>query len=189
MIKIAIAGGPGSGKSSLARLLTTELYNIKNINAQLITEFARDYINNCVWHEGFTPSLADQQLIYNKQIEREDTIPDNVQYLISDSPIFIPLIFSKNLAKLQNYQDRTIYLNLYEDFLSKHLNRYDFIFFINRQKAFLKDGTRHETEEQADNIGKQIHGFLTFHKVSFIELRCISNTERVKEVLQTLCFV
>lgn len=190
MIRIGIAGGPGAGKSSLARQITTELYNKRNLNAHYVTEFARDHINKAIQYGkgGFVPSLGDQLLIFDKQIERENIIPEStsITYVISDSPLFLPIIFAHNIAKMESYQDRSIYLHLYNTFLTNYLKRYDFVFLLQRQKDFRKDGTRHETAQEADEIGRQIHSFLNFHKIPFHYIMAENDEIRIKEVLKIM---
>lgn len=186
MIKVGIAGGPGSGKSSLARQLTTELYNKRKYNAQYVTEFARDYINRALLHGKFIPTIADQFLIFHNQIEREQIVLDKSDYLISDSPVFLPIIFAFNICDMSNFQQRLAYTSLYEMFLAKYLKWYDHIFVVQRQKDFLKDGTRHETVEEADQIGQQIVAFLKFHRIPFNNIFTELDEARVQCVLKIL---
>lgn len=61
MKRIALAGGASCGKTSLARHLTTELYNNRapKRNAQHVPEFARDHINECRRRDGtFIPTMV-----------------------------------------------------------------------------------------------------------------------------------
>lgn len=78
MKRIALAGGASCGKTSLARHLTTELYNRMQPkrNAQQVTEFARDFINECRRrnHGVFMPQFADQQMFFREQLRREDAL-------------------------------------------------------------------------------------------------------------------
>ena len=186
MIRIAMAGGPGCGKSSLSRQLTTELYNKRKVNCQYVTEMARDYINKALLLGKFVPSIADQLIIFSKQIEREQIVPQSADFLITDSPIFLPLIFFHNLCDFTDFQQRTAFLHIYESYLDKYLKWYDYIFVLKRQKPFLKDGTRHESEEQSDEIGNQVYSFLKFHKIPFHTIQTPNDEERVKQVLEVI---
>lgn len=187
MIKIAIAGGPGSGKLSLARQLITELYNHQQRNAQLVTEFARDYINACRHQQDgeFHPSLADQLLIYHSQLEREAVIPQKAEFLITDSPAFLPIIFASNMCDRSSYQQRTIFLHMYGSFFTRIDQSYDLVIMLDREKPFLKDGTRGEDEQQADDLGRQIRAFLDLHGMPYHDVK---GPDEVR-VLQVLKFI
>jgi len=184
-IRIAISGGPGSGKTSLARQLTTKLYNEKGINTKHIEEYARLYIDECNFHGQFSPELSDQQLIFAKQVEREMAVPENVRFSISDSPLFLPLIFTFNLITPTLYQDRTVYLHLYNEFLAKYTSHYNYIFFVSREKPYLKDGTRKQSEEEAKNVDSQIVSFLELHKMHYHRISG-TDEERVAKVLSII---
>lgn len=171
MKKIAIAGGPGSGKTSLSRALTNYLYCNRGLNVQYVSEFARDLINDIISVTGkYVPQISDQILIFEGQIERELLISKNVDYFVTDSPVFLPLIFTRQNIKC--YQDGLVYENLYNKFhlQMNHLYKYDHIFFINHEKKYLKDGTRIQTEEEAKDIGKKIKGFMDFHDIKYHEV-------------------
>ncbi len=170
MKRIAFAGGPGCGKTSAARQLVTELYNKSEPkrNAQQVTEFARDYINACRRNQNgrFDPTLADQQMIYREQLHREDILdPEAVEFMVTDSPIFLTFIFGLPMIRTEDYQQRQCYLKLYDEWLGKHLNRYDHVIVLGREKPFFLDGTRGENEESAAILDDRIKGFLTFHGI------------------------
>lgn len=190
MIKIAFCGGPGCGKTSLARQLTTELYNKRHLNAQQVTEFARDYINECRRDEGgdYVPSMADQMLIFHNQINRERMVcPVSVDYMITDSPVFLPIIFAYPLFDQKTLQSRRQYLSIYEEWLSKNITdyAYDYLFLLKREKPFLKDGTRGEDETQAIELDMKISGFLNMHGLFPLEVQG-TDEERVQRVLRAI---
>jgi nicotinamide riboside kinase len=189
MIKrIGFVGGPGCGKTSLARQLTTELYNNRQLNAQQITEFARDYINECKREqsEAFEPTMADQLLIYQEQIKREDCIClDAADCLITDSPIFLPIVFAYPLFDRNSAQSRKQYLSLYDDWLANHTCRYNMIFLLKREKPFLKDGTRNEDETQAIELDMRIKGFMDLHSIGYADIAG-TDEERLARVLRYL---
>ena len=104
----------------------------------------------------------------------------------SDSPVFLPVIFATNLCDFTNFQHRSIYLRIYGTFLANHVKRYDYVFVVQRQKDFLKDGTRNETVEEADLIGQQTVAFLTLHQIQFTPLFTADDHRRVEEIIKTL---
>ncbi len=184
MISIGICGGPSSGKTTLAKSLSNKLYLDGN-NVHYISEFARDYINKCKANGDFVPGIGDQAVIFDEQLDRENAVPKEAEFVISDSPIFLPVIFTAKMTVFSSFQSRSFYLHFYEKAL-KELERYNHIFFVEHEKPFVSDGTRNETEHEAKQIGKQIRGFLDFHRISYTHITG-DNEERVKRCLEILC--
>lgn len=187
MKRIALAGGASCGKTSLARHLTTELYNNMNPkrNAQQVTEFARDHINECRRNDGeFNPDFADQQMFFHEQLRREEALnPDAVEFMITDSPIFLSLVYAFPMVTPETYAQRQWYIKLYEEWLADHVQRYDHMFVLAREKPFFNDGTRGGTNEGAEDIHERIIGFLRYHEIPFADI-CGKDCERVEKVLE-----
>lgn len=188
MKRIALAGGASCGKTSLARHLTTELYNNQEPkrNAQQIDEFARFYIDECRRHKDgeFEPTFADQQLFFREQLRREDRLnEDAVEFMITDSPIFLTIVYALPMVNTKDYQQRMQYIHLYEEWLRNHHQRYDHVFLLAREKKFFKDGTRGGTQEGAEDIHQRIIGFLDYHEISYEHIAG-KDQERVNKVLE-----
>lgn len=188
MKRIALAGGASCGKTSLARHLTTKLYNQMEPkrNAQHVTEFARDFINECRKADplgNFDALFADQQMFFREQLRREDALPEEVEFLITDSPIFLTLVYAYPMILPEEYQERQWYLKLYEEWLANHIHRYDHVFILAREKEFFQDGTRGGTQKGAEDIHQRVVGFLRYHEIPFVDI-CGSDGERVEKVLK-----
>lgn len=186
MKRIALAGGASCGKTSLARHLTTELYNNQEPkrNAQQVIEFARDYINGCRRHQNgeFSPCFAEQLMFFNAQLQREDDLPKEVEFLITDSPVFLSLVYALPMVDFSNYQQRQQYLFLENEWL-KVCKRYDQIFVLAREKDFFQDGTRGGTKEGAEDVHERVIGFLNYHEMSYANIAG-SDEDRVEQVLE-----
>lgn len=186
MMRIALAGGASCGKTSLARHLTTRLYNeiTPKRNAQQITEYARDFINECRQTNNgiFSPAFSDQQMFFREQLRREDILPKEVEFLITDAPVFLTLIYAFPMVNPKHFQNRQWYLKLYEEWLTSHVDRYDYIFLLAREKPFFQDGTRGGTQEGAEDIHKRIIGFLNYHEIPYINISG-NDKERVDKIL------
>jgi len=187
MKRIALAGGASCGKTSLARHLTTKLYNQMNPkrNAQQVTEFARDHINECKRSDGeFVPDFADQQMFFHEQLRREDALdPESVEFMITDSPIFLSLVYAFPMVEPNKYAQRQWYIKLYEEWLADHVKRYDDVFVLAREKPFFNDGTRGGTQEGAEDIHERVIGFLKYHEIGFKDISG-TDSERVDRVLE-----
>jgi nicotinamide riboside kinase len=169
-IKIAICGGPSSGKTTLARALTNKLC-MSGFNADYVTEYARAHINECRKHGIVgTKDLIDEQLILDGQLEWEDTVSDDVEYLVTDSPIFITAIYCSWFADWSNYKHRKFYYGYYKRILEMK-DRYQHIFFLPSEIEFKADGTRSQDAQAAKQVGERIRAFLVYHMYPWQEIR------------------
>src|SRR6266446_4338308 len=80
---INLFGGPGTGKSTVASDLFA-LMKWQNMNVELVTEFAKE-----VTWEKHHNIFNDQLYILAQQNRRLERLKDQVNYVISDSPILM----------------------------------------------------------------------------------------------------
>lgn len=90
MIVVNLFGGPGSGKSTGAAYVYSRL-KMSGINCELVTEVAKDY----VWDES-NPMLRDQLLVLANQFHRLRRLDGKVDVAITDSPVILSMIYTKN---------------------------------------------------------------------------------------------
>lgn len=83
---INLFGGPGSGKSTMAARIFSELKE-KNYNAELVTEYAKDL----TWQESFKV-LSNQVYVFAKQYHRIWRLQD-VDVVITDSPLLMSVVY------------------------------------------------------------------------------------------------
>ena len=161
-IKIALIGAPSSGKSTCAADVFVNCKK-KRIKVELIQEFAREQINN-----GWTiNSIAEQFIININQRKKEDIIPETIDVWITDSPVFLTYFYA--LWHMTINDSNFILSELYKQFL-EDLERYDQIYFMNRVKDYVMDGTRKQTEIESDLISNQLKVLLDMHHVYYTEL-------------------
>lgn len=86
---VNLYGGPGIGKSTVAAL-TFGLLKDKNINAELVTEYAKQLI----WHERHN-MLEDQLYILAKQSHYTRHLIGKVDVIVTDAPILLAKIYAK----------------------------------------------------------------------------------------------
>lgn len=139
MIKIGFSGIPSTGKTVLARAVAGNLWRYtKYTKIELVSEYARTHIANYG-----LDTVADQLLILDKQLEKEELVASNTDVLITDSPIFLGFAYALLMRRMGNSKDRAVINALFER-LSK-LNeyyRYDAIFHINPSITYTDDGVR-----------------------------------------------
>lgn len=144
-------GGPGCGKSTTAAGL---FYLMKNagMNVELVTEYAKDL----TWEKRFD-MLTDQLYILAKQNRRLHRLQDQVEYVVTDSPIllsyhyvtpdYLPLHFRNLVIELWNQYDN---VNI----------------VIERVKPYLKKG-RSQDESEARLIDIKINKMLQDLKILY----------------------
>lgn len=184
MHKIGMVGVPGSGKSTLARALsagcgdTLGLYKV-----ELISEYARRYISKY----GAIESITEQYRILEKQYNWEDSvINDNLDLLITDSPIHMGFLYAMEMRDVNNLKDNMCINDIFKR-MSK-LNcppRYDIIFHLPplwkpsedgiRPQQHFEDGWRTEADLKIQFI------FRLFPPKHFITLESDTMEGRIEE--------
>jgi nicotinamide riboside kinase len=139
-VVINLTGAPGAGKSTGAAKLFYELKTL-GINCELVSEFAKDK----TWEHNAT-ALNCQEYIFGKQSYKLKRCRDEVDVIITDSPLPLTIIYTK---------DEQIKKPLTELVLAIY-NSYDNInFFINRVKPYNPKG-RNQTAEESDALSAEI---------------------------------
>lgn len=137
---VNLTGAPGAGKSTGAAIIFAELKKA-GVNAELVTEFAKDktWEHNCM-------ALGCQEYMFGKQSYRLHRCREDVDVIVTDSPLPLSLIYNHNPA-LDHHFTATV-LNVF--------NTYENItFFINRVKPYNPKG-RNQTAEESDQLSIQI---------------------------------
>jgi tRNA uridine 5-carbamoylmethylation protein Kti12 len=118
---INLFGGPGTGKSTLAARIFSEL-KIRGFLCELITEYAKDKI----WEQSLSV-LKDQIYIFGKQQHRQFIVKHKVDIIITDSPIPLILYYSK----YDSYIFKKLVLEIYNSYnnLNYLLSRSDEIVY------------------------------------------------------------
>ncbi len=178
MIRIALIGGPGSGKTTLANALTASIKS-RGHPFDNVSEFARDFINEHGADALSGTSGLINLLIFDEQKTREDRVPEESKGFVTDSPLFLPYCYTLAYARGAS-EARAALEIMYKKFLSI-LSRYDLVFHVGRQKEYVKDGTRRESEEFARDLDDLF--FVLIHKHGVAVRRLTGTTEeRVAEI-------
>lgn len=136
---INLFGGPGTGKSTLAAALFADL-KMKGINAELVTEFAKDL----VWTER-TKELKDQVYIFGKMYHKLWRLQGKVDVVICDSPL--PLcIYYANEATPDHFGD--FVMEAFDQFKNTNV-------VCERTFAYQQAG-RYQDEEEANRVHTDI---------------------------------
>tara|TARA_Y100000310_G_scaffold251408_1_gene257872 strand:- start:1413 stop:1988 length:576 start_codon:yes stop_codon:yes gene_type:complete len=137
-VAINLFAGPGSGKSTTAAAVFAQL-KLAQINCEMAREFAKEK----VWERSY-PVLEDQLYVFAKQAHRMKILEDQVDVIITDSPLYLSLVYGDT---------STTFGNLVKEI---HFNSYiNFNYFIQRTKPFHQSG-RIQTETEATDLDRGI---------------------------------
>jgi len=149
--KIGIFGGPGSGKTTLARRLCDYLSTEMGIHADTPYEYASTFIAR----HGI-PNFHDQIWIMMEQWKREDDISRHKQVMVSDCPHPLTYIY---LLEFGKGTDKSVPWYLAR--VLEGMREFDTkIFLPFKEKSVKDDGIRYHNSEQSRHIAARIEQFL-----------------------------
>lgn len=169
---VNLFAGPGTGKSSTAAGLFSEL-KWRGRTTEMALEFAKDK----VWEKS-TAVLDNQIYIFGKQHHRIWRLREQVEVVVTDSPILLSLIYGAENTSKQFHE-----LVLYEHDQLRNLN-----VFLERLKAYDPKG-RLQTEEKAREIDQQVQVMLDENDENYIVMPAHPGSikplaDRVEEILE-----
>lgn len=151
-IVVNLFAGPGAGKSTAVAYIFSQL-KMKGVNCELITEFAKDK----TWEKNYS-ALKCQEYVFGKQSYKMDRCRDQVDVIITDSPLPLGVFYNQNPVLGRHY----------ESLVMDVFNTYDNLnFFINRTRPYNPVG-RNQTEEEAKEIDNRIKAFCQEHDISYL---------------------
>lgn len=167
-------GGPGTGKSTRAASLYTEL-KTQGINCELVREYVKDW----AW-EGKKIGKYDQMYFLAKQFRKEAILYDKVDFVITDSPFLLSGFYAehylnqtfiteaaKEMRKLA--EDNGV---IFKDFMLKRFKPYE-------------TAGRYETEDQAKEIDTKMENYLLRNDFNLIKISS-PDEEKNEEIFKTI---
>jgi|SaaInlStandDraft_4_1057021.scaffolds.fasta_scaffold59249_1 nicotinamide riboside kinase len=166
MIKIGLLGAPGCGKSTLAAYVYAMLKDT-GIDGELVTEYIREHVNR---HKK-VPSITFQSVIYERQVEKEKIIPQDLDFFITDSPHILSYIFASIYINYNDIDQVELLGDLYLKFLRESRDAYDLIYVLDHNHPpKMDDGVRYQTDGEMELLKRGIPTFLDMHKVKYTTL-------------------
>lgn len=150
-IVINIFGGPGVGKSTLASKVFFEL-KTRSINVELASEWIKNKI-----FEGTDYPIHDQLYTFAKQNKLLRQLNHKVDYIITDSPLPLSIVYQKDEPKSFN--------NLVLEYFNLYDNKN---YLVNRDHEYKREG-RYQTEEEADIVHRSIKKMLDSNHIPYKE--------------------
>lgn len=147
-------GAPSSGKSTLAAGV---FYKLKMLghDVELVTEFAKEL----VWQKR-EKCLGDQFYVIAQQHHRMWTLNGQVDFIITDSPILLGLIYQS-----ASYPDSfgKFLIDIHNEYVSSN-------YFLERDFEFSNNGRRHD-EVQSYSIHNAIKKMLNDNNIETITMK------------------
>lgn len=141
MLVVNLFGAPGSGKSTGAAYIFSKL-KMKGINAELVTEFAKDK----VW-ENNEEVFKNQAYIFGKQSFKLSRCKDKVDVIVTDSPLLNSALYNKDPVLGNKFNE--VVANVFHSYNNLNI-------FVHRAKPYNPIG-RNQTEEESDAIEIQLY--------------------------------
>jgi nicotinamide riboside kinase len=158
MRRVSLYGGAGCGKSTLAAKIFYDL-KIAGVNAELVQEYVKEW---AITGREITP--FDQLTIFANQLRREEVLLRNgVEVVITDSPVYLPIYYSK-LYGFREYSSLATVAKWFDE-TYESLN-----IFLNRKGIEYKQEGRYEDYEQALENDKKIISMLEEFEIPYVEM-------------------
>lgn len=173
MIRIAIVGATGTGKDTLARLLSTKLTRYSPLKGKLckvrqIQEFS------VLWTDktGGTKEVFEQFFIWSEQWrwdhDYDKRKEDRYTIIISAAPAPLAYFYTLAFVDIKNCKHQLLLSNMYEKAI-RELLAYDEIFYLPLEFK-VPIGDRLRKPDIRIFIDKAIHSMLVSHKIPFTKI-------------------
>jgi predicted ATPase len=178
MHKIALIGGPGSGKTTLALGFVSHMKQQSRAWAH-VSEYAREFIET---HGKDAPAKCGdfvQLHFMAEQTRREQQVHESCEGFVTDSPVFLSWVYAARYASREfsgALAKRACYERALESFAS-----YTHICWVRREKVYVQDAARIETEDEVREIDEQMISLVRLHGYRVHEVRG-SMIERVAAI-------
>lgn len=163
---INLFGGPGAGKSTTAAAVFYEMKK-RQIQVELVTEYAKDM----TWEKRHN-ILGDQLYILAKQNRRIQRLVGQVDYVITDSPLPLGLLYVQ--------QD---YHTAFEPFVMEVWNSYNnYNFLLGRDFEYQPIG-RNQTADEAIEVDDALVALLNSRKITYSRVTNDPHVDRITQIL------
>lgn len=172
-IVINVLGGSGIGKSTTAAKVFGELKDRSEV-AELVREFVKEW----AW-AGKKVGPFGQSILYGQQLERESSLYNKVEFIVTDSPLILCPVYQKHYNGHES-----IKYSVFKDLqLAQENDVYHLNFLLKRMKPFDPRG-RYEDEKTAKLIDNKVEAFLIYHGIDYLTVDC-NDEDRVKFITDT----
>ena len=150
-IVVNLTGAPGAGKSTGAAIVFAALKKL-GVNCELVCEFAKDK----TWENNFK-ALSCQEYVFGKQSYRLARCRDDVDVIITDSPLPLSIIYNTNAAIEDSY--KKLVMDVFNTY--NNVN-----FYVNRVKPYNPKG-RNQTELESNDLAIKLKNLYQDLKIPY----------------------
>lgn len=162
MLVVNLTGGPGCGKSTVAAGVYNKLKKV-GVNVEYVGEYAKDK----VWDRHFSV-FDDQIYIFAKQYHKIFRLKDQVDVVITDSPILLTLYYNKDKGAIGSALQSLV--------LATHFSFDNMNFFLDRNVPYTSVG-RMQTKMEAIEIDEELKKLYAENNISLMMTEGIVNIE------------
>lgn len=145
--RICIYGGPGSGKSSSASRIYSEL-KVQHRDVELVREWIKEWA-----YLGRKPISYDQVFAFGNQIHREDIVLRHVDFIVTDCPLLMCCAYAKYYGAFGANSLIDIAMDFERDFPAIN-------FYLERTVDY-NDKGRYQNLDQAKEFDEHLTSFMT----------------------------
>jgi nicotinamide riboside kinase len=182
MHKIGLIGGPGSGKTTLALGFVSHMKQQGRAWVH-VSEYARDFIEA---HGKDAPARCGDFVQFHfleEQARREQRVHPDYEGFVTDSPLFLAWVYAAKYTS-REFSGLIAKRACYERAIES-LASYTAICWVRREKAYVQDAARLQTEAEVRELDDQIVALVRLHGFEVHEISG-SAAERVS-ALEALC--
>lgn len=150
-IVINLFGEPSAGKSTAAMDITSRLKR-KGINAEYVSEFAKDKV-----YENNGEVFKHQEYLFGKQSFKMGRVRDKVQVMVVDSPLILCIIYNNDYILGEDF-NKTV-LNVFNSYENRN-------YLLTRRHTYENEG-RFQNEEEALAVRNRIISKLQELNISY----------------------
>lgn len=169
-IVINVAGGPGTGKTTVAAELFSKLKE-KGYEVENVSEFAKEL----VW-EGRSEAFDDRLYMHGEQNHRLMQMNGKLDYIITDSPLFLTAVYNNYYLKDKFPKS---YNQMIENVTSETFKLYNNKVYLLERNTNYKVIGRRENKNTAKQIDEALIKYLDKNKIKYKKLSLDSALENI----------